>query len=202
MVGWHHCLNGPEFESAPWVGDGQGSLACCSPWGHKELDTTEWLNCTEGLGPLVRGQQVETWDSGPREESHSRRDQLSWLPASLRTQQCPGPHGTASFSFSGLIWLLQWSCTLLWASLLCAEGGGGCPPYSMWEGGDPSFAALRTWNLTLSRWNFVFSWLCPCNGWVCHTLFRTVRGRLTWVLISFHDISVGELLLYSLKFNM
>ena len=41
MVGWHHRLDGHEFEQAPGVGDGQGSLACCSPWGHKELDTTE-----------------------------------------------------------------------------------------------------------------------------------------------------------------
>ena len=40
-------LNGHEFEQAPGVGDGQGSLACCSPWGHKESDTTEWLNWTE-----------------------------------------------------------------------------------------------------------------------------------------------------------
>ena len=47
MVGWHHWLNGHEFEQAPGVGDGQGSLACCSPWGHKELDTTAWLNWTE-----------------------------------------------------------------------------------------------------------------------------------------------------------
>ena len=44
MVGWHHRLNGHEFEQAPGVGDGQGSLACCSPWVHKELDTTEQLN--------------------------------------------------------------------------------------------------------------------------------------------------------------
>ena len=41
MVGWHHQLNGHEFEQALGVGEGQGSLACCSPWGHKELDTTE-----------------------------------------------------------------------------------------------------------------------------------------------------------------
>ena len=47
MVGWHHRLDGPEFEQAPGVGDGQGSLACCSPWGHKESDTTERLNGTE-----------------------------------------------------------------------------------------------------------------------------------------------------------
>ena len=44
MVGWHHWLDGYEFEQAPGVGDRQGSLACCSPWGHKESDRTEWLN--------------------------------------------------------------------------------------------------------------------------------------------------------------
>ena len=41
MVGWHHCLDGHEFEQAPGVGDGQGGLACCSPWGRKESDMTE-----------------------------------------------------------------------------------------------------------------------------------------------------------------
>ena len=41
MVGWHHRLDGREFEQAPGVGDGQGSLACCSPWGRKESDMTE-----------------------------------------------------------------------------------------------------------------------------------------------------------------
>ena len=44
MVGWHHRLNGHEFEQAPGVGDGQRSLACCSPWGCKELETTKQLN--------------------------------------------------------------------------------------------------------------------------------------------------------------
>ena len=47
LVGRHHRLNGHEFEHAPGVGDGQRSLACCSPWGHKELDTTEQLNWTK-----------------------------------------------------------------------------------------------------------------------------------------------------------
>ena len=44
MVGWHHRLDGHEFEQAPGVGERQGSLACCSPWGRKELDMTEILN--------------------------------------------------------------------------------------------------------------------------------------------------------------
>ena len=47
MVGWHHRLDGHEFEQALGVGDGQGSLACCHPWGLKESDTIEWLNWTE-----------------------------------------------------------------------------------------------------------------------------------------------------------
>ena len=47
MVGWHH--QGHDFEKALGVGDRQGSLACCSSWGRKELDTTEWLNWTEDL---------------------------------------------------------------------------------------------------------------------------------------------------------
>ena len=54
MVGWYHQLDGQEFDQALGVGDGQGSLVCCNPWGHKESDTTEWLsnwtelNWTEG----------------------------------------------------------------------------------------------------------------------------------------------------------
>jgi len=44
MVGWHHWLDGHEFEQDPGVGKGHRSLACCSPRGHKELDTIEWLN--------------------------------------------------------------------------------------------------------------------------------------------------------------
>ena len=47
MVGWHHRLNGHGFGWTPGVGDGQGGLACCGSWGHKESDTTEWLNWTE-----------------------------------------------------------------------------------------------------------------------------------------------------------
>ena len=44
MARWHHRLNGHEFEQALGDGEGQGSLACCSPWGHTELDITEQLN--------------------------------------------------------------------------------------------------------------------------------------------------------------
>jgi len=54
MVGWHHRLDGHGLEQAPGDGEGLGSLACCSPWAHKELDTTEWttfLNLLPFFGP-------------------------------------------------------------------------------------------------------------------------------------------------------
>ena len=44
MVGWHHQLNGYEFEQTLGDSEGQGSLVCCSPWGHKQQDMTEQLN--------------------------------------------------------------------------------------------------------------------------------------------------------------
>ena len=47
MAGWHHWLDGHESEWTPGVGDGQWGLACCSPWGRKDLDMTEQLNWTE-----------------------------------------------------------------------------------------------------------------------------------------------------------
>ena len=49
MAGWHHWLDGREFEWILGVGDGQGCLACWDSWGHKESDTTEWLNWTEAI---------------------------------------------------------------------------------------------------------------------------------------------------------
>ena len=49
MVGWHHWFNGHEFGWTPGVGDGQGGLACCGPWGCKESNTTKWLNWTDLL---------------------------------------------------------------------------------------------------------------------------------------------------------
>ena len=49
MVGWHHWLDRHEFEQALGVADRQGSLVCCSPWGGKESDTTEWVNWTKPL---------------------------------------------------------------------------------------------------------------------------------------------------------
>ena len=52
MVGWHHRLDGHEFEQVPGVGDRQRGLACCGPWGRKESDMTERLNWTEVLNAV------------------------------------------------------------------------------------------------------------------------------------------------------
>ena len=49
MAGWHHQLNGHEFEQTPGDGEGQGGLACCSSWDCKESDMTEWLNTTTNI---------------------------------------------------------------------------------------------------------------------------------------------------------
>ena len=50
MAGWHHWLDGRESEWTPGVSDGQGGLVCCNSWGHKESDTTEWLNWLTEVG--------------------------------------------------------------------------------------------------------------------------------------------------------
>ena len=56
MVIWHHWLEGHEFEQTPGVGDGQGSLVCCSPWGCKQLDMTWWLNNNKTGGNCLEQQ--------------------------------------------------------------------------------------------------------------------------------------------------
>ena len=61
MAGWHHRLDGHEFEQAPEVGEGQGSPVCCSPCGHKESDTTEWLNWYWLEDGINCKNQMENW---------------------------------------------------------------------------------------------------------------------------------------------
>ena len=63
VVGWHHELQGHEFEQAPGVGDGQGSLACCSPWGRKKSNMTYQLNWTEQLVINLFTCSVSSWIS-------------------------------------------------------------------------------------------------------------------------------------------
>ena len=78
MVGWHHWLDGHEFEQAPGVGDGQGSLACCSPWDHKESDMTERLNWVLVASCGIHGRKEE------KEVVHI----LSWQTFPLKSSVC------------------------------------------------------------------------------------------------------------------
>ena len=74
MDGWHHRLDGHEFEQAPGIGDGQGSLACCSPWARKESYTTERRNWTD-----------------PRHSYYDIHKGFSWQPsylALIRVAEC------------------------------------------------------------------------------------------------------------------
>ena len=65
MVGWHHQFDGHESEQTPGVGDGQGSLVCCSPWGRQESDTTERLNWTELTPYSLSWETRKVFNSNP-----------------------------------------------------------------------------------------------------------------------------------------
>ena len=78
MVGWHHQLDGREFEQAPGVGDGQGSLACCGPWGCKESDTTERLNSKNNIIKVFSGSSVVRSLPADAEDD-------GWIPGSGRS---------------------------------------------------------------------------------------------------------------------
>ena len=99
MVGWHHRLNGHEFEQAPGVGDGQGSLACCSPWGHKESDTAERL--TE--------HQTKEWFHipGRMEQNGVRFHQATQNMCNLKLQNCLFPDFPFNIFGPRLIWLAE-----------------------------------------------------------------------------------------------
>ena len=76
IVGWHHQLNGHEFELALGVGVGQGSMACCSSWGRKELDTTGWLNWTELKDLISRTIAAILWLLGDKLKHHTEYDRV------------------------------------------------------------------------------------------------------------------------------
>ena len=67
MVGWHHWINGHESEQAPGDGEGQGSLACCSPRGQEKLDMTEWLNNNNDKTSEEIASALGSWCQGGRE---------------------------------------------------------------------------------------------------------------------------------------
>ena len=73
LVGWHHWLDGHEFEEAPGVGDGQGSLGCCSSWGRKELDMTDRLNWTDWI------YLEHFYISSPKDVPNTFNQSLLWI---------------------------------------------------------------------------------------------------------------------------
>ena len=83
MAGWHHWLDGSEFEWSPGVGDGQGGLACCDSWGRKESDTTKRLNWTE-LMPKVYCSHIMKLSREsrqfPKQVQKWLEDRERWLP--------------------------------------------------------------------------------------------------------------------------
>ena len=81
MVGWHHRLNGYEFEQALGDGDGQGGLACCCSWGHRELDTSERLNWTGNYFFLLLIFSESVSVSFQRKTTHWRMYWVCLLPA-------------------------------------------------------------------------------------------------------------------------
>ena len=109
MAGWHHWLDGCESEWIPGVGDGQGALVCCSPWGHKELDTIERLNWTNCF-PVRKMSLLSEFCSCRRA---SQRDERA----------CPKPHKLES----GIAQI----CTQAARSEPCSQPGG-CPAVWSW----------------------------------------------------------------------
>ena len=79
IVGWQHWLDGHEFEQAPGVGDGQGGLACCCPWGPKESDMTKGLNWTTGCKGILQKHTYKK-DSGPSSNWKNHWKIASYFP--------------------------------------------------------------------------------------------------------------------------
>ena len=129
MVGWHHQLNGHELEQAPGVGDGQGGLVCCRPWGRKQSDTTEWLNWTE----LLRECCMYQWTASLLICLRSLSQKLIISCALIGTNSSPhlfSPAGSCNLPFS---LLTQGRCAInsKEASSISRESltsfGGGLP---------------------------------------------------------------------------
>ena len=82
VVGWHHCLDGHEFEQTQGDNKGQGSLVCCSPQGHKELDTTQQMNDNNNNQKLARGKEGFCSET-QREQSFADTLNLDFQPPKL-----------------------------------------------------------------------------------------------------------------------
>ena len=127
MVGWHHWLDGHGFGWTPGVGDGQGGLACCSSWGRKKPDTTEWLNWIDKCSPRnepggqttrvsldlhnrKKKQPINFWDWWPKPELTHHIGEW-WLFISLETDLSPMTEEKARPS-KKLPAAVLWVCTI------------------------------------------------------------------------------------------
>ena len=94
MVGWHHWLNGHEFEQAIGVGDGWGGLACCRPWLQKELDMTEWLNNNSNHYVMHKSFSIHKWNTIGTLSSVTQSCLTLWDPMNRSMSGLPVHHQT------------------------------------------------------------------------------------------------------------
>ena len=124
MAGWHHQLDGHEFEWTPGVGDGQAGLACCNSWGRKELDRAERLNWTEDRLRMLSG---EGWSVPSRiNKTEQPKRNYSQLHSNF-TDICHNEGNKIAYLLSRLTdhthrisvsWLQSFLCSLLYLKLL------------------------------------------------------------------------------------
>ena len=212
MVGWYHQLNGHEFEWAPGVGDGQVSLVSCSPWGHKESDTTERLNWNifvrfHSVTDLSLPTEAEIGSASARASSFSLASEPFWLnPA------CRWSHYFSWFVqmfWSHLVYPWPWMRTSHFSKKLwplerrkgTSEPKSGCS-----EGHRPQSVVLRvftwlkslyeTWVFTL-RCLWPFSYFCACLMVVC----LHPRGKWLISLNTFSQSQISVFSQYSVQFS-
>ena len=144
LVGWHHRLDGHDFEQTPGVGDGQGSRACCSPWDRKESDRTEWLDWTE----LSMVFSTRARPSSPHSQSvpsgsfhkpliliHQRADRMKTKLTKLTTWM-------AALSNSVKLWAMP--CRATQDKRVMVESSAKCGPREKGMGNKFSSLDLRT----------------------------------------------------------
>ena len=180
MVGWHHGLNGHEFEEAPGVGDGQGSLACCSPWGRKDSNTTEKPNWTELMhifGAYLVAHMVKNL---PALQETWVRSLVRKIPWKREWQPTPvfllgEVHGQRS-----LVGYSPWSCKeldttdQLTVSLLT---GGSASKESAWSAGDLGSIPGKEYSSSVEY--FCLENLMDWGAWWA-TVHRVTKRR-TWL---------------------
>ena len=183
MVGWHHQLNGHEFEEALGDGEGQGSLVCCSPWGHKGSDTTEQLNNNSNLWNVqyIHRQQKPHWSQFPGMSAGTERfcrvEQRCYNPSPLPICQVRWPlqpFPQVSNRKHILVWWGWWGHR---ADKSKPTKGflSGCNPIP----GAFSFLPGKKWNditlINIFHWTCLIRWMSDLqNGKSCSLLSWTI----------------------------